>query len=192
MRKDKKWKKVLAGASVLAVTAALIPSDLAITASAEETSETYRNSGFEAEAKIQADRTGDVTLGTADPDGGVAEIVSYNPDNGKAYIVNGQQGLLNVVNINGDGSLTTESVIEVQDLIDGFAYGDMTSVAVDTVNDHVVIALQAADYSAPGRIAVLDYEGGLVGSYETGVQPDMITVSSDGKWILTADEGEPR
>lgn len=68
----------------------------------------------------------------------------------------------------------------------------MTSVAVDTVNDRVVIALQAADYSASGRIAVLDYEGNLVADYETGVQPDMVTVSSDGKWILTADEGEPR
>src|SRR5699024_182165 len=82
--------------------------------------------------------------------------------------------------------------IQVQNLIDGFAYGDMTSVAVDTVNGHVVIALQAADYAAAGRIAVLDYDGNLLKSYETGVQPDMVTVSNDGKWILTADEGEPR
>ena len=154
--------------------------------------ETYHSSSFENGAALTLDRTGDVTLGEADPDGGVAEIVSYNSDNGKAYIVNGQQGLLNVVNVNEDGSLTTENTIEVQNLIDGFAYGDMTSVAVDTVNDHVIIALQAADYTAAGRIAVLDYEGNLVASYETGVQPDMVTVSSDGKWILTADEGEPR
>ncbi len=154
--------------------------------------QTYRGEGFEASAAVQLTRTGDVSLGSANADGGVAEIVSYNSDNGKAYVVNGQQGILNVLNVGEDGSLTTESTIQVQNLIDGFAYGDMTSVAVDTVNDHVLIALQAADYAAAGRIAVLDYDGNLVTSYEAGVQPDMITVSSDGKWILTANEGEPR
>lgn len=155
-------------------------------------SQTYWNDSFNGEASLQMSRTGDVVLGTANADGGVAEIVSYNPDNKKAYVVNGQAGVLNVVTVNADGSLTTEESIQVQDLIDGFTYGDMTSVAVDPVNDHVVIALQAADYAAEGRIAVLDYDGNLLKSYETGVQPDMITVSSDGKWILTADEGEPR
>lgn len=154
--------------------------------------QTYWNDSFNGEAPLQMSRTGDAVLGTPNADGGVAEIVSYNPDNGKAYVVNGQAGVLNVVTVNADGSLTTEESIQVQNLIDGFTYGDMTSVAVDTVNGHVVIALQAADYAAAGRIAVLDYDGNLLKSYETGVQPDMVTVSSDGKWILTADEGEPR
>ena len=121
-------------------------------------SQTYWNDSFNGEASLQMSRTGDVSLGTANADGGVAEIVSYNPDNGKAYVVNGQAGVLNVVTVNADGSLTTERSIEVQNLIDGFTYGDMTSVAVDPVNDHVVIALQAADYTAAGRIAVLDYD----------------------------------
>ena len=155
-------------------------------------SQTYWNDSFNGEAPIQMSRTGNAVLGTPNADGGVAEIVSYNPDNGKAYVVNGQAGVLNVVTVNADGSLTTEESIQVQNLIDGFTYGDMTSVAADTVNGHVVIALQAADYAAAGRIAVLDYDGNLLKSYETGVQPDMVTVSSDGKWILTADEGEPR
>ena len=158
----------------------------------ETPSQTYWNDSFNGEASLQMSRTGDVALGTANADGGVAEIVSYNPDNNKAYVVNGQAGVLNVVTVNADGSLTTEESIQVQELIGGFTYGDMTSVAVDPVNDHVVIALQAADYAAAGRIAVLDYDGNLLKSYEAGVQPDMVTVSSDGKWILTADEGEPR
>ncbi len=156
------------------------------------TGETYRNASFETDAALTLDRTGDVTLGSADPDGGVAEIVAYNADNQKAYVVNGQNGLLDVISVNEDGSLSVDQEIQVRDLIAGFDYGDMTSVAVDTVNDRVVVALQAADYTAAGRIAVLDYDGNLLDSYETGVQPDMITVSGNGKWILTADEGEPR
>ncbi len=152
----------------------------------------YTQTGFDAEAKVQLKLTGRVTVGTANADGGVAEIVAYNADNGKAYVVNGQEGHLNVIDVRKDGSLETESTIQVKDLIQGFEYGDMTSVAVDTVNDHIVISLQASDYSAAGRIAVLDYDGRYIESFVTGVQPDMITVSEDGKWILTADEGEPR
>ena len=152
----------------------------------------YTQTGFDADAKVQLKLTGRVTVGTANADGGVAEIVAYNADNGKAYVVNGQEGHLDVIDVRKDGSLETESTIQVKDLISGFEYGDMTSVAVDTANDHIVIALQASDYSAAGRIAVLDYDGQLIESFVTGVQPDMITVSKDGKWILTADEGEPR
>lgn len=155
-------------------------------------SEPFRTTGYEENAAIQLTRTGDVSLGSANADGGVAEIVSYNEDNGKAYVVNGQDGLLYVVDVKADGSLAVEKSINVKNLIADFAYGDMTSVAVDKVNNHIVVALQAADYTAQGRIAVLDYDGNFITSYTTGVQPDMVTVSSDGKWILTADEGEPR
>ena len=153
--------------------------------------ETYRGTSFE-DAALNLERTGDVSLGAANADGGVAEIAAYNPDNRTAYIVNGQDGLLYAVPVNDDGSFGSPAKFQVKDLIDGFTYGDMTSVAVDTAADHIVIALQAENYADPGRIAVLDYEGNLIQSYETGVQPDMVTVSKDGKWILTADEGEPR
>ena len=144
---------------------------------------------------VTLSRTGDITLGEADPDGGVAEIVAYNPDNGKAYVVNGQDGLLNIVPVNADGTVgPAESSVKAADIIkeEMFEYGDMTSVAVDTVNKRVVVAIQEADYRQTGRAAVLDYEGNVTATYETGVQPDMITVSSDGRYILTADEGEPR
>ena len=125
----------------------------------------------------------------------MAEIVAYNPDNGKAYVVNGQDGLLNIVPVNADGTVgPAESSVKAADIIkeEMFEYGDMTSVAVDTVNKRVVVAIQEADYRQTGRAAVLDYEGNVTATYETGVQPDMITVSSDGRYILTADEGEPR
>lgn len=37
-----------------------------------------------------------------------------------------------------------------------------------------------------------DYDGAYLASYFTGVQPDMVTFSPDGKTAYTADEGEPR
>lgn len=183
-----KWKKFIAGATAAGITLSLIPA--AGAASAAET--TTRNHSFEESASLLLEKTGTATLGTPNADGGVAEIVSYNSDTREAYVVNGQNGVLDVVTLNADGSLTLKKEIAAKNLIDGFSYGDMTSVAVDTVNQHIVIALQAADYTASGRIAVLNYDGTLVTSYEAGVQPDMVTVSEDGTYILSANEGEPR
>ena len=103
-------------------------------------SQTYWNDSFNGEASLQLSRTGDAALGTANADGGVAAIVSYNPDNGKAYVVNGQAGVLNVVTVNADGSLTTEESIQVPDLSYGFTYGDLTNRAAATGDGQVVSA----------------------------------------------------
>lgn len=158
----------------------------------EETKAVYRNDSFETEAELTLSRTGNVSIGTANPDGGVAEIVAYNKDNRNIYAVNGQDGVLDVMTLGEAGELTVTRKIEVQSLIDGFTYGDMTSVSVDTVNDRIAIAIQAEDYRENGRVAVLDYEGNLITTYQTGVQPDMVTFTGSGRYILTADEGEPR
>lgn len=150
--------------------------------------------GFEKDAMIQLTKTAGTTIGASNADGGVAEIVAYNSDNKKAYVVNGQEAKLNILPMKEDGSFDEEKkeAIEIRGLIDGFAYGDMTSVAIDTVNDRLAVAIQAEDYTAKGRIAILDYEGNLQKHYEAGVQPDMVTFTKDGSKVLTANEGEPR
>lgn len=163
---------------------------------ASEPSYTVRNEGFVTDASLTLKKADGVTLGQANPDGGVAEIVAYNADNGRVYVVNGADSLLNVFDVEEDGtfgevtSLDVAALVSAQD--DGFTYGDMTSVAVDTNNDVIAVALQDADYAAAGRVAVLGYDNELTAVYTTGVQPDMVTFSADGRYILTADEGEPR
>lgn len=161
-----------------------------------EPSYVVKNDSFEADAALTMEKKGSVTLGAANPDGGVAEIVAYNADNGKAYVVNGADSLLNVFDVNEDGTFGQVTSVNVAELMQAqdasFAYGDMTSVAVDTAHDRVAVALQDEDYTAAGRVAVLGYDNAIVAVYTTGVQPDMITFSADGRYILTADEGEPR
>ena len=152
----------------------------------------YTKESFETGAALTLERTGQVTVGTANADGGVAEIVAYDRINRKAYVVNGQDGVLLQLDLLADGSLTGGKEIQVKDLIEGFAYGDMTSVSVDPENGNVAVALQDADFTKEGRVAVLDQEGSLVECYTVGVQPDMLTYTKDGSKILTANEGEPR
>lgn len=151
-----------------------------------------KNDSFEADAPLQLTKTAGVAIDTPNPDGGVAEITAYNSDTHEAYVVDGQSGDLKIVPVKEDGTFGEAKSLSVENLIEGFTYGDMTSVSVDTIHDRIAIALQAADYAANGQAAVLDYDGNLIAHYEVGVQPDMVTFTKDGNKILTADEGEPR
>ena len=177
------------------------PADLPVQNSKGETisaqaSYVVKEDGFTADAALTVNKVGGITLGEANADGGVAEIVAYNADNGKAYVVNGAQSQLNVFDVNEDGSFGAAQSLDIAQLMQeedaAFAYGDMTSVAGDTENDRIPVALQEADNTKPGRVAVLNYDNEITAVYTTGVQPDMITFSEDGRYILTADEGEPR
>lgn len=179
----------------------LTPEDKPVQNAAGETisrqsSYTVRENGFEESAALGIEKKGGITLGEANADGGVAEIVAYNADNGKAYVVNGQDSLLNVFDVNADGSFGAKTELNISALMAeedaSFTYGDMTSVAVDTTNDRIAVALQDADYTKAGRVAVLNYDNEVIAVYTTGVQPDMLTFAADGRYILTADEGEPR
>ena len=145
----------------------------------------------------------DITLkvhyasGSFNVDGGVMEIVAYNKANGFAYAVNGQDGVLAAIDI-AEGENLPSVDIDVKALIndDDFAYGDMTSVAVSPDGAMLAVSLQDGDYDEEGRIALFSCnEDGsleLQRIYEAGIQPDMVTFSPDGNYVLTADEGEPR
>ncbi|MGG1637622.1 choice-of-anchor I family protein [Paenibacillus sp. NRS-1760] len=142
-------------------------------------------------------KIGQYSVGQFNKDGGVAEIVKFNKDNGKFYLVNGSGNppSLDIVSMgSGNGTLSKEKTILVKPMaeVEGFVYGDLTSVDINTTTKRVSVAVQEADPLKPGKIIVLDYDGNLIKAYAAGVQPDMIKSTADGKYILTADEAEPR
>ncbi len=151
----------------------------------------FRNTSFEEQADLTLSRLSSISIGETNPDGGVAEIVAYNSDTKEAYVVNGQDGLLYRFDVQSDG-MTLKDSKNVKDLVEGFAYGDMTSVAVDTVGDKIAVALQAENYAEPGCVVLMDYDLNVTGEYQVGVQPDMVTFTPDGTMVLAANEGEPR
>lgn len=88
-----------------------------------------------AMAALDLTQIGRYNSGVMNPDGGSAEIVVYNNVNDCAYVINGVKGTLDCVSLSGLAS--TNSVqdlsateIDVKNLVSGFTYGDMTSVAV--------------------------------------------------------------
>ncbi|WP_159884475.1 choice-of-anchor I family protein [Paenibacillus puerhi] len=141
-------------------------------------------------------KIGQYQVGVSNKDGGVAEIVRYNKDNRKMYIVSGSSNppSLDIVPLTGSGTLSKEKSVLVKELAeqDGFVFGDLTSVDVNTPTKRIAVSVQHADPMSKGKILLLDYDGNLVKSYDAGIQPDMVKFTSDGKYVLTADEAEPR
>lgn len=155
---------------------------------------------FNENSKLQMELAGRHNSGAMNEDGGSLEIVAYNPVNGYAYAVSGTKGTLIAVNLNDpmDGEKVANlSGIEydVKLLAEGFAYGDMTSVAVSPDGSRLAAVIQAEEYDQKGVVALFacQEDGSLtfLTSATVGVQPDMVTFA-DNNTILTADEGEPR
>ena len=172
---------------VAALCAAALPASAMSTAG-------YENGNSSLDITMSAH----YTSGSFNADGGVMEIVVYNKANGHAYAVNGQDGVLASIDIAGGDTELSSVDIDVKALVSDsdFTYGDMTSVAVSPDGSLIATALQDADYDEEGRIALFssDSDGSieLLKVYEAGIQPDMVTFSPDGRYVLTADEGEPR
>ncbi|MGN0610357.1 MAG: choice-of-anchor I family protein [Ruminiclostridium sp.] len=164
-------------------------------------------SGFNnGKSTLDVQLTARYNSGVMDADGGCLEIVEYNEKNGYAYAVSGVKGNIIAVKISDVGS--NDKVTELSGTeydvkalltgsagIDGFVYGDTTSVAISPDGKKLAASVQHADYDKNGAVAVFDCDsnGNLTDPvlYSTGVQPDMV-VFADSNTILTADEGEPR
>lgn len=155
---------------------------------------------YDSTGSLQLELAGRHNSGAMNADGGSLEIVTYNPANGYAYAVSGVKGKLIAVDLNGsldgDKAVTlTGTEYDVKALVDGFAYGDMTSVAVSPDRSRLAVAIQAENYADNGVVALFacstDGSLELLSAVAVGVQLDMLTFADNGT-ILTADEGEPR
>ena len=166
------------------------------------TGDTRVNGYYDASGSLKLELAGRHNSGAMNADGGSLEIVQYNPVNGFAYAVSGVKGKLIAVDLND--KLSGEKVVDLNgteyDLksmvsVDGFTYGDMTSVAISPDGTKLAAALQDADYAKSGLVAVFNCKAdgslNLLSTVTVGVQPDMVTFA-DNSTVLTADEGEPR
>lgn len=148
-----------------------------------------------AESKSFIEKVATFSTGSSSEDGGAAEIVKYNKDNNKFYVINGIKSQIHIVSLdNANGNLNEDSIINVKSFVekDGFVYGDITSISINNERKEIAVSVQEQDYTKNGKVVIVDYDGNLKSIYEAGAQPDMITYTPDSKYILTANEGEPR
>lgn len=128
-------------------------------------------------------------------DNGGAEIVAYDKKSKQAFVVNGGRSSIDIVDLSNPQNLnlSTNKRIDVTglDLGNGFAIGDITSVAVAPSGEFVVFSVPAKPKSNNGRVVLAKTNGDVISHVEVGALPDMVTFSPDGKMVLVANEGEP-
>ncbi|RYD32665.1 MAG: alkaline phosphatase [Verrucomicrobiaceae bacterium] len=113
-----------------------------------------------------------------------AEIVAHDPATQRLFVVNAVAAQIEVFDIHNPASPFFVGAIDVT------PYGAVAnSVAV---NDGVVaIAVEASPKTAPGSVVFFDTGLHFLAAVKVGAQPDMLTFSPDGRYVVTANEGEP-
>lgn len=119
-------------------------------------------------------------------DVGAAEISAYDPQTKRLFVVN--NGTVNKIDIL---DFADPSNMKVIGSISMAPYGGAVN-SVSVSNGKLAAAIESVDKQAAGKVAIFntsDYKEIKV--VTVGALPDMITFSPDGKFILTANEGEP-
>ena len=119
-------------------------------------------------------------------DVGAAEISAFDPLTKRLFVVNnGTVNKIDVIDFSNPAAMTVIKSISMA------PYGGaVNSVAV--FDGKLAAAIESVDKQANGKVAVFktdDYSEVKV--ITVGALPDMITYSNDGKFIITANEGEP-
>lgn len=119
-------------------------------------------------------------------DESAAEIVDYDPDSQRLFVVNANDASIDVL----DASNPTE--LTLINTIDGSLFGGVAN-SVDIFDGIVAVAIENEDTQSPGTVAFFKADGNfeLLSSVTVGALPDMLTFTPDGRKVLVANEGEP-
>ena len=122
---------------------------------------------------------GEIQIGQGE---GFAEMLRYHAASKSLMVTASETGTIERISL---ATPTAPSLMAAFDL-DG---GDVTAVAVHA--DRVAASIKAKAADAAGMVKLFDLNGTLLGTYETGALPDNVAFSPDGRYLLTANEGEP-
>ncbi len=166
---------------------------LAALAGCEETTEVTKVTTYES-FDIRASLAGRYASGVFAE--GAAEIVSFHPASKRAFVVNAFAGTIDVLNLADVAAPVLASTFDVaadvaiDQGIPAADLGAANSVAVR--GDLIAVAIEAAVKQDNGYVAFYNATTlAFINAVEVGALPDMVTFTPDGKYVLTANEGEP-
>jgi len=124
------------------------------------------------------------TFSTGIFDEGAAEIVDYDSQTQRLFVVNSNATTVDILDVSDPNNPTRVSQIDASQFGDG-----ANSVAVN--NGLAAVAIEAGEIDANGQVVFFDTDGNQLGSAEVGILPDKVTFSPDGSKVITANEAEP-
>lgn len=117
---------------------------------------------------------------------GSAEITTYDALTKRLFAVN--NGTLNKIDVI---DMSNPASIKVLQSISMAPYGGYVN-SVDVNNGFLAAAIESTNKQAAGKVAVFNTSTlALVKEITVGSLPDMVVFSPSGRFILTANEGEP-
>ncbi|MCG8392294.1 MAG: choice-of-anchor I family protein [Pseudomonadales bacterium] len=120
-------------------------------------------------------------------DKSAAEIPAYDSGSRRLFVVNAEQGVLDVLDLSDPSAPQKVGTLSATDVADNV---EVNSVAV--YNGLVAVAIESDPKTDNGFVAIYQADDlSLLGSVEVGAQPDMVAFTPDGSKVLTANEGEP-
>ena len=133
-------------------------------------------------------QTGRFTSADNQFDESAAEIVAFDPDSARTFVVNAQQGALDVLSLEDPAN-----PVKVTTLVAGQQWADAGAInSVSVANGLVAIAVENRIRTSPGRVQVYSATDlAFLGQADVGALPDMVAFTPDGRHLLTANEGEP-
>jgi hypothetical protein len=113
-----------------------------------------------------------------------AEIVAHDPFTQRLFAVNARAALIDVFDIHDPANPALAGTIDVT------PYGAVAN-SVSVHDGIVAVAVEADPKTAPGHVAFFSNELQFLAAVQVGAQPDMVTFTHNGRFVLTANEGEP-
>ena len=117
-------------------------------------------------------------------DAGGAEIVAHDPRTQRLFVVNAQEASVDVLSIRNPSRPKKIGQIDVK------AFGAVAN-SVAAHEGVIAVAVENAVKTNPGTVVFLDHRLRLLNAVRVGPLPDMLTFSTNGRWLLVANEGEP-
>ena len=113
---------------------------------------------------------------------GFAEMIRYHSESKSLFVTASETGTLERISVSDPFNLKKLTPFDLSG-------GDVTAVAIH--KNLIAVSIKEKKVDAPGNVKIFNNQGEKLAEYKTGALPDNIAFSPDGRYLLTANEGEP-
>ena len=113
---------------------------------------------------------------------GYAEMIRYHSQSKSLLVTASETGTIERISISDPFNLKKLAPFDLSG-------GNITAVAVH--KNLIAASIKEKIVDAPGNVQIFNNNGKKLAEYKTGALPDNIAFSTDGRYLLTANEGEP-
>ena len=112
-----------------------------------------------------------------------AEICAFDTDSKRLFVVDGERVAVDILDI------TNPSEPQLFKSVDLAELGSKPN-SITAKGGVIAAALSSDPKQEPGLVVFLSPAGEVLKTVHVGPEPDMLTISPDGHWLITANEGE--